>query len=85
MRLALFQVFEPRVDYFLDAAQCGAPCLLRVVEAPINGVEFRVHLCPQVDEAGGINEDPYEYGDRGNHYGENDLKGLIGHRCHRHT
>jgi hypothetical protein len=83
--LSPFEMLEPRVDHFLDPVQLSAPGILRVVEPLINSIESSINVSPQIAQPRIVDENPHEYGDRGNTNGNGDLNGLISHRSLQNT
>jgi hypothetical protein len=63
-------MLQPGVDDFFDAAELGAPGFLGVIESSI-------HVGPQIAQAGVVDQDSHEYGQRRNANGKRNLNTLI--------
>ena len=83
--LPLFEMLQPRVNYFFDPVEFGAPRIFSVIEPLIDGIESSIDMSPQIAKPRVVDEDSHKYSDRGNANGKGDLNSLIGHRCTQNT
>jgi len=83
--LTLFEMLQPRVNYFFHPVEFGAPRIFSVIEPLIDGIESSIDMSPQIAKPRVVDEDSHKYSDRGNANGKGDLNSLIGHRCTQNT
>jgi hypothetical protein len=57
--IALFDVFEPRVQHFFDAMELAAPEVAHFVEAATDDIETRIHVPAKIAQSRIIDQDAH--------------------------